>query len=376
MWMALPVAPARAATLTADYTFQNTYASSAGSAPAARDFDPTGTDAPDNGFASEVVMGVDRTVLGFPEGNGVELSTQGVIPNDSYTIAVLFRSEMDQTWSRLLEFKNMTQENGVYVTSSGSVQLYPVASGPPEAISTNDYAMVVLTRDANDNVVAYVNGVEHFTYSDTGDLTVIDPAANLLQFFVDAPVGVQGEHSAGAVARIRLWDGPLTASEVANLDDTPPPNDPRCTSNPSAGCGGPGDDDLVGTPEDDVIFAGGGNDTVETGAGNDTVAGDAGDDTIDTGSGNDTANGGSGHDRVLMAGGKDLAKGGAGNDLLQMADGLDKAVGGGGRDVIEGGAGFDDINGGKGFDICFFSSRKEKKAMKGCEEKRPDKRAH
>jgi hypothetical protein len=154
------------------------------------------------------------------------------------------------------------------------------------------------------------------------------------------------------------------------------PFDARCSADPSVVCGGDEADTIVGTSGDDAIFGGGGNDSIESGDGNDTLAGDAGDDVIDAGAGDDEATGGGGNDRVFAKGGNDLAKGGGGNDLLRMADGLDMAVGGGGRDVIEGGPGFDEINGGKGFDICYFSSRKEKKAMKGCEEKRPDKRAH
>jgi hypothetical protein len=57
-----------------------------------------------------------------------------------------------------------------------------------------------------------------------------------------------------------------------------------------------------------------------------------------------------------------------------MAEGLDRVNGGGGRDEIDGGPGFDQIDGGKGEDICYFSSRKEKRKMRNCEIKR--KRAH
>ena len=154
------------------------------------------------------------------------------------------------------------------------------------------------------------------------------------------------------------------------------PFDARCTSDPSVICGGDASDDLLGTAGPDVIFGGLGDDTIGSGDGDDEVSGDAGNDTIDTGSGNDTADGGSGNDRIFARAGNDLVKGGAGNDLLKMAEGLDDVNGGGGRDTIEGGPGFDKINGGKGLDICFFSSRREKRAMKSCETKRPDKRAH
>jgi hypothetical protein len=152
------------------------------------------------------------------------------------------------------------------------------------------------------------------------------------------------------------------------------PFDGRCADDPAVVCGGSSADVLEGTDGPDTIFGGGGDDTIDSGDGDDVVGGDAGNDTLRTGAGNDEADGGTGNDRVFMGAGDDLAKGGAGHDLLEMAEGLDRVNGGGGRDVIDGGAGFDRINGGKGFDKCFFSSRKEKKAMQSCEKK--VKRAH
>ena len=143
---------------------------------------------------------------------------------------------------------------------------------------------------------------------------------------------------------------------------------------PIEGTDGP--DVIEGTAGADFILAGEGDDTVTSGDGNDNVSGEGGNDELDTGSGDDIADGGAGNDRIFARAGNDLVKAGGGNDLVKMAEGLDRVSGGGGRDTIDGGAGFDVIDGGKGFDICYFSSRKEKRKMKGCEEKRAHKRAH
>ena len=73
----------------------------------------------------------------------------------------------------------------------------------------------MLTRDATDNVVAYVNGARQLSFHDTGDIAVID-ANDTLRLFSDDTV-TANEDSGGAVSRIRLYDGPLSASDVAAL---------------------------------------------------------------------------------------------------------------------------------------------------------------
>lgn len=100
---------ASAATLVADYRFNDTRGSSVGSPPALTDID---TDpAADNGFATEAVGGSQRRVLRFPLGNGLqastsEVSTGDVIPTSAYTIVVLFRFDAVGGFRRIIDFKN------------------------------------------------------------------------------------------------------------------------------------------------------------------------------------------------------------------------------------------------------------------------------
>ena len=374
MLAALPLGAALAATATADYQLQNNFTTSVGAAP---DLVVAGT-LEGGAFAADSVGGSPRTVYRFPFGQGFDLqNASSLMPSGAYTIAMLFEFDDVVGYTRVLDFKNGTSDAGVYVNGGFLLFFGASIAAPTPVVEPNAYVQVVLTRDAAGQFTAYAYGQEQFTFADPNNLAVVDPTANNLRFFIDDS-SVGGEMSAGSVARIRVWDGAMTTSEVAALDDSPPPppDDPRCESDPNAECGTDGDDDLVGTPGADVIFGGLGDDNIESGEGDDDVSGDAGNDTIDTGGGNDVADGGSGNDRVFAKAGNDLVKGGAGDDLLKMAEGLDEVNGGGGRDTIEGGPGFDKINGGKGLDICFFTSRREKRAMKSCETKRPDKRAH
>jgi hypothetical protein len=77
----------------------------------------------------------------------------------------------------------------------------------------------VLTRNSGGTVVGYVNGVQQFSFVDDDDRSTIS-AADTLRFFRDN-TATGSEQSAGAAARIRLYDRPLSAGEVAALTRLP-----------------------------------------------------------------------------------------------------------------------------------------------------------
>lgn len=208
------------ATPRADYQFQNTLASSLGTPPVLTDLGP-GT----NSFSTETLDGSSQAVLTFPADNGVQLApTTGVIPNDTYTIAVLFRLATitgGDGWQRIVDFKDGTTDHGLYAYK-GALELYPDARGATAAIEAGEYAQVVLTRDGSGTVTGYVDGAKQFSYDDSSlDDAVID-ANNTLRFFRDNESGAfPGEASPGAVARMRLYDEALTAEEVTALSGAP-----------------------------------------------------------------------------------------------------------------------------------------------------------
>ena len=217
--LAVGAQAAAAATLRGDYQFGGTLGSSCCGAPPLTDLGP-------NSFGEEVVGGSSRTVLRFPLSSGVSMPA-GVIPSDSYSIAVQARLEEIGGFRRLVDFSTSTSDRGLY-NLNGQLNFYPIATGStfPAPIEANSYAHVVLTRDAAGQVRGYVDGTEEISFTDSGGDAVF-PAGNDVRFFKDDTL-IGGEESAGAVARIRVYDGALTPAEVADISgkklaDLPPP---------------------------------------------------------------------------------------------------------------------------------------------------------
>jgi hypothetical protein len=201
----------------ADYRFQNKLSTSVGNAPNLTDIGPR-----NNTFTTATVDGAPRKVLHFPRGNGVKLSpTTSVVPNDTYTIVVLFELDSVDGFRRIIDFKNATSDSGLYI-QNGRLRFFPTSSAGPSPIAANQYVQVALSRDSGGTVVGYVEGVQQFSFSDTSGEAVTD-ANDALRFFRDNQSGgASTEHSAGSVARIRLYDSALSASDVGELDRLEP----------------------------------------------------------------------------------------------------------------------------------------------------------
>ncbi len=201
---------AAAASLTADYRFRNSLASSVGTAP---DLVETGSGAVR--FAGESVRGRTRPVLRFGRGRGLSLApTTGIIANDAFTIELLFRFDRLAGYRKVIDFKSVPDTSGLYGLD-GCLTFYPRPPASPATIGADTYVQVVLTRDASAKVVGYVDGIRQFTFRDMGALAEVD-TGDTLQFFGHG-AGTQTRSSGGAVSRIRLYDRALVGSEVAAL---------------------------------------------------------------------------------------------------------------------------------------------------------------
>jgi hypothetical protein len=200
-----------AQSLVADYRFDGTYSSVAGNPP---DLEPIGL--PE--FTTNTVDGVVRRVLGFPEGSGCRIPSADQLLGDAYTVAVLFRFNTVTSWRRVMDFKNRVSDWGLY-SFWGNLNFYDIAIGSGGEIVPGAYVQVVLTRGVEGNVRGYVNGSPEIEFIDLVGHALVS-ADGFLAFFQD-DLDFPGESSSGAVARIRIWDGPLSAVVVANLDRLP-----------------------------------------------------------------------------------------------------------------------------------------------------------
>jgi len=194
--------------LIADFRFNDSYGSAVGS--------PPNLELLGNGtFSSEVVDGVQRRVLSFEAGSGLGIPSASSGIGDAYTIAMLFKFESTGGYRRLIDFKNRTTDWGLY-SLNGKLNFYSVAMGTRGAIAPGQFVQVVLTRGLDGNVRGFVNKVQEIGFNDSGGHALVT-ANGSLSFFQDDLV-VRNEHSAGAVARIRIWDGPLSEAAVESLD--------------------------------------------------------------------------------------------------------------------------------------------------------------
>ena len=200
----------------ADYRFQNKLSTSVGTAPALTRIGTRST------FTKATVDGASRTVLSFPKGNGLKLApTTGVVPNDTYTIVVLFEFNDVSNFRRVIDFKNGTSDSGLYV-QNGKLRFFPTSSAGPTPIAANRYVQVVISRDASGLVKGYVDGTKQFEFSDINQDAVIS-GKNTLRFFKDnTSGGTTGEESGGSVARIRLYGSALSETDVGALDRLEP----------------------------------------------------------------------------------------------------------------------------------------------------------
>jgi hypothetical protein len=193
---------------TADYYFQGSLESSLGTAP-----DLIEVEEGSSVFTADAGTGV--TVLRFDGGRGLALApTTRVIRSSGYSIEILFRFDLLDGYRKVIDFKNGSTDDGLYVLD-GCLTFFPQQQAALTRIGSDSYVQLVLTRDAADRVVGYVDGVRQFAFDDLGGLAKVG-GSDGLRFFAD-DVTTTEEWSSGAVSQIRLFDQALTANEVALL---------------------------------------------------------------------------------------------------------------------------------------------------------------
>lgn len=221
--LAITAAPARAATLVAEYLFNNTLNSSVGGAPALVAVNP----APGSGFTTDTVNGSPRTVYRWTgtdannnQGGLVFDNSGGLLTNNSYSIALLFKfNEGTDEWRRIVDVQNRQSDNGLYIDPINKLAVYPVSSSSSN-FSTGAYHNVVLTVGPGGVVNGYLDFVSQLSLTTT--LMDISNPQNVINLFLDNIFdGGQSEWSSGSIAIARFYDGVLTSNEARNITENP-----------------------------------------------------------------------------------------------------------------------------------------------------------
>ena len=237
--LVLTTAPtSQAATLKADYRLENTLTSSVGSAPAltAAPAHPCTGNGP-NSFSTATFGSRKVPIVDFQQDGGLIGPAAGVIPSGSYSIVVLFQfsSAHDGAWRRVIDLSGGTSDVGLYVHPSDVLDFYPTALVGTTLFTNDTWHQVVVTRNASTNVVsAYLDGTPNGTFTDTSSIALA--TANTTFFQDNLTGGSVCESPDGSAARIRLYNGALSPSAVAALDQLPPVQ--TAAPSPSGGAAG------------------------------------------------------------------------------------------------------------------------------------------
>jgi hypothetical protein len=164
-----------------------------------------------------VALGGALTNGGYDFGvnQGLNLSSANVASGE-YSIEIGFLFDAVSGYQKILDFKNLTVDDGLY-TFDNSLRFFG-ASVSGGMISRSSFHHLVLTRnEVTDVVRAYINGNEVWNFVDAFGRAVFSGPDSIIHFFRDDNLSAPGEAESGFVSRIRIYDRALNAEEVEQL---------------------------------------------------------------------------------------------------------------------------------------------------------------
>lgn len=168
------------------------------------------------------VIGANNYAFGRNQG----LTLTNAIPTDNYSIDMKFKLTSDAAWNKLIDFKGQTTDNGLYAAYDNYISLWhdqipPSLDGSAiytTGYHTNQLLDVVFTRDsATKTVTTYVNGAYGFSFNDANNESTFSGVNALAVFFKDDNQTGYGESASGYVNKINIFDGALSADQVATM---------------------------------------------------------------------------------------------------------------------------------------------------------------
>jgi hypothetical protein len=175
-------------------------------------------------------LGGAITSLGyvFAANQGLQFSSP-LFNAASFSLEFSFKFDSTAGYAKIADFHQLANDTGFY-QRDGQLNFFPAATAPVADFTPGATVHVVLTRDSVTNVLAgYVNGQQRFSFVDTTPLAVSPAVNGNLAFFVDDFATGQTEASGGTLSSLRIFNGPLTASEVSAIFTAgqPPPAIPE-----------------------------------------------------------------------------------------------------------------------------------------------------
>jgi hypothetical protein len=153
--------------------------------------------------------------LSFDANQGPTLNAESSLAGN-YSIGLQFELAEVSSYRKLIDFKDRTNEEGLYVQNS-QLKFYG-ATERFGSVPANYFMTVVCTRDGSTcSVYQGQSSTPILSFTDSQNLAVATTAegAAVFQFFRDDTY-TQGEASAGRLYEMRIWDGALAPAEIPN----------------------------------------------------------------------------------------------------------------------------------------------------------------
>lgn len=182
-----------------------------------------------NSFVTDTVFGQQRTVYDI-QGRENPKEAQGGLtyqgkdktPRDNYSAEIVIKLPATAEWRKILDFRNRSASEGLYLDPSGWLSFNNVAGTDAEKITSGNYFHAVAVK-ASGTLSLYMNGVLAGFRTDTGPPGVgLMPALENPDQLVHILLGHSPYYwSSARVALFRMYSGALTAAEVKALAASP-----------------------------------------------------------------------------------------------------------------------------------------------------------
>lgn len=173
---------------------------------------------------------IGATSYAFGPNQGLTLNSTGLSNLGQYSIEMRVKldslvSAHGSPWIKLIDFKNLTSDVGLYsfdggLDNTGSIiEFWPVG-GTTDTFAPGEYANVVITRDSTTKeVITYAEGFGQFSFTDSGDQAVF--SNDLMRFLQDDTVTGLRESGPGNIDFIKIYDSVLSAEQVEANSNVP-----------------------------------------------------------------------------------------------------------------------------------------------------------
>jgi hypothetical protein len=161
---------------------------------------------------------LDSTGYTFGVNQGLTLDTSTLInPAGPYAIETRFYFDNTDGYRKILDFKNLSADAGLYNLSRLAV-FYPIQSSSA-VFSSGVYADVIISRNSAGKVSVSVDGNKLFDFDDSTNQNAVF-TGNLANFFIDDNFTHQTEASAGRVDFIKISN----TDTIDNVSAVPEPS--------------------------------------------------------------------------------------------------------------------------------------------------------